>query len=272
MIWKNVFKGTAMGMVETVPGVSSSTIAILLGIYGQIIAAINDLTTKRWKKAILFLIPVGIGMGVGFVISIRIVKFFLDHFTFETHFFFMGLIIGMLPFLFKEGYMSDEMKPYRVNHYVIMLISFLLAMSLNFIPEKGTLIDGLTIFDYVYLFVSGWLASIALVLPGISGALILMIVGAYNTAITAVLELNLPIIIVIATGIIVGILLTSKFVKYMLEYHLKVTYSFMIGLIAGSLTVLYPGFSTNPIQIFISLLALFAGVLFVIVVSKRRSY
>src|SRR5690554_903076 len=131
MNWKNIVKGTAMGMVETVPGVSSSTIAMLLGVYGQIITAINYLTSKKWKLGLMFLIPVGIGMGIGFIISIRMVKFFLGHYTMYTHYFFMGLIIGMIPFVWREGYIRGEKYSYKVRHYTIMILSFLFVMSLN---------------------------------------------------------------------------------------------------------------------------------------------
>lgn len=272
MKWKNIFKGTAMGMVETVPGVSSSTIAMLLGIYGQLITAINYLTTKRWKQGVMFLIPVGIGMGIGFIISIRIVKFFLDYYTMQTHYFFIGLIVGMLPFLWREGYMNGDEFSYKIRHYIIMILSFIFITALNLAPEKGLLVSGLSIFDYIYLFASGWLASIALVLPGISGTLILLIIGAYHTAITAVIELNIPIIVTIALGIVVGILLTSKFVKYMLERHLKLTYSFMIGLIAGSITVLYPGISQHLGQMIVSIVALVIGFLFAFLIGNRKGY
>lgn len=271
MNWQNIFKGIAMGSVETVPGVSSSTIAMLLGIYESIIGAINDLTTNRYKRAVLFLFPIGIGILLGAAFSVVVVKYLLDTYPGPTHFLFIGLILGMLPFIWRSGHgLYGLQTTYKGYHFVLMLVFFFITASLNlFVHPNQSMIMNVTMSDYIYLFVSGWLASIALVLPGISGALILMIVGAYYTALNALITLNIPIIITLVAGIIIGILLTGKFVRYLLEHFRQGTYAAIIGLLSGSLVILYPGFPTQVNELIASVLLLFVGFFFALFVSKR---
>ncbi|WP_433957280.1 DUF368 domain-containing protein [Cytobacillus horneckiae] len=269
MHWKNIIKGTAMGTVETVPGVSSSTIAMLLGIYEKLIEAINALTTKEWKKGLMFLIPVVFGIGIGFLLSIRVVDYFLTWYPIQTHYFFIGLIIGMLPFIWKSGLEGLSKETYGASQFIIMLIFFALVSSLNFLPDKEAVMTNLTAFDYVFLFFSGWLASTALVLPGISGAMILMILGTYKTATNAIMDLNIPVILVVGLGIVCGILITGKLVRYMLHTHHDTTYSIMLGLIAGSLVVLYPGLPVHIGTLFICIILVIAGFLLSTLISRR---
>lgn len=267
----HILKGLAMGIVETVPGVSSSTIAMLLGIYESIIAAISDLTTKRYKKAILFLLPIGIGILIGVAFSALAVKYLLEMYPVPTHYLFIGLIIGMLPLIWRNGHsLPTNNHPYKSHHFLLMILLFILVASFRFIqPENEVITESLTGSDAIYLFFSGWLASIALVLPGMSGALILMIVGAYYTALNALLTVNLPIILTLIAGIVIGVLLTGKFVRYLLQNFHKITYASIIGMLAGSVIILYPGIPGSVIEFIVSVILLIVGFVFAFRISNR---
>lgn len=268
MNWKSVFKGMAMGMVETVPGVSSSTIAMLMGIYEQLIEAIGRLTSKRWKEGVAYLIPVGIGMVGGFLVSVLVISYLLENFRMPTHFLFMGLVIGILPSLWKTS-RQESAGAFKPIHYVLMLLAVAAVAATRFIDDtSNAVLTELSTGDYLFLFMSGWLASTALILPGISGALILTILGAYYTAISAISSLDFPILISIGSGIVAGVLITSKLVRFLLERYTLVMYALMIGMVAGSIVVLYPGFSGGAFGAIVSILALAAG--FVIALFAGR--
>lgn len=268
---KNIIKGMAMGIVETVPGVSSSTIAMLLGIYEHIITAISELTTKKFKRGFYYLIPIGIGILIGAAFSVVSVKYLLETFPIPTHFLFMGLVLGMLPFIWRSGYLyRGEKSPYRSYHVVIMIIFFLVVASLSFVVDPAEkVMYNLSFLDYIYLFFSGWLASIALVLPGISGALILMIVGAYYTALHALTTFNFLVIMSLGLGVVVGILMTGKLVRFLLLKFRQSTYAAIVGLLAGSLIILFPGLPTQTSDILFSLMTFVIGFFFAFYLSRR---
>ncbi|GAK09449.1 DUF368 domain-containing protein [Geomicrobium sp. JCM 19038] len=274
MNWKNIWKGIAMGMVETVPGVSSSTIAMLVGIYENIIGSISDLTSKHFRRAVLYLIPVGIGIVIGFLLSIQLVQFFLDNYPVPTHFLFIGLVIGMLPFIWFSGmrhFGNAKNIPYQGKHYALMVLFFILLVMLNvvFAPEK-TIMTDLVFTDYLFLFFSGWLASIALVLPGISGALILMILGAYYTATNAITALQIDVIATVGMGVVIGVLITGKLVRFLLQHYRQGTYAGIVGLLAGSIIVLFIGIPETIGQVIASVLLLIIGFLFSYLISQRQ--
>lgn len=257
--WKAIFKGMAMGTVETVPGVSSSTIAVLMGIYERLIEAIGQLTSKRWKEGIAYLIPLGIGMFGGFIISVMVIKYLLEHYFQPTHFLFMGLVFGILPSLWRTA-RTESKEPMRLRHYVLILLSLLAVAATRFLDvERDIIMTDLTASDYLFLFVSGWLASTALILPGISGALILTLLGVYYTAISAISSMNLPVIFTIGAGIVAGILITSRLIRFLLQRYALLMYASMLGLVAGSIVVLYPGYPVGALNSLICVIALAAG-------------
>lgn len=257
--WKSIFKGMAMGMVETIPGVSSSTIAMLMGIYENLIEAIGRLTSRRWKEGVSYLIPIGIGMIGGFLVSVLVISYLLENYKLPTHFLFMGLVIGILPSLWKTA-KKEAHHSFKPIHYVMMLIALVAVAATSFIDDSGTtVLTELTGTDYLFLFLAGWLASTALILPGISGALILTILGVYYTAISAISNMDIPILVAIASGIVAGVLITSKLVRFLLKRYTMLMYALMIGMVAGSTVVLYPGVPNGVFNVVICVVALAAG-------------
>ncbi len=249
------FKGMAMGTVETVPGISSSTVAMLLGIYEDIIDALHHLTTKKWKASLLYLLPVLIGMAFGMGVSVLIVHYLLENYNVQVHALFMGCILGMLPLIWQSGKKIGD--SYHIKHFFIMALFFVFILILNFsLEETHFHITQATAFDYVYLFMAGFLASIALVSPGISGALILMILGVYETALDALINLDFKIILVIACGVLIGILVTSKLIRFLIRRFRTAAHSGILGLLCGSFFVLFPKESFSVSEFIVSFIIL----------------
>lgn len=134
MEWKNIYRGMLMGASDVIPGVSGGTIAVLLGIYDRLIAAINGIFSKDWKKQLAFLIPLGIGVGIAILLLSRLIEWLFEHYAVPTQFFFLGLIIGILPYLFHE---ADAKRTFQMKHYVILVIGTIIVGSMAFIQEIG---------------------------------------------------------------------------------------------------------------------------------------
>ncbi len=268
MEWKNIYRGILMGICDVIPGVSGGTIAFILGIYDRLIEAISGFFSKDWAKHLKFLIPLGIGIGTALLLFSHILDFLLKSYPEPTHFLFLGLIIGVLPLLAKE---SDMKNTFTARHYVALIIPLVLVASMAFLQESTRpVIETLTISSAISLFFAGWLASMSMLLPGISGSLVLLILGYYTTAIAALKGLNLPIILVIGAGVAVGFIVSSKVIKFVLFHYPKMTFAAIIGLVIGSTAVVYNGFSTSMLVNVVSIFTFLAGVIIVQFIARTN--
>ncbi|SER37801.1 putative membrane protein [Gracilibacillus ureilyticus] len=260
MEWKNIYRGMIMGASDVVPGVSGGTIAVVLGIYDRLIEAINGLFSKDFKKHLLFLIPLGVGILTAVFLLAGLIEWLFEHHPGPTQFAFLGLIIGVLPFLFNQ---SEAKKNFKVNHYVFILIGMAIVGSMVFFqsgePEPVTDFTSMT---YLWILGSGFIASAAMILPGISGSFLLYVIGSYTTIISAIKDLNITVILTAGVGILLGILLMSKLIHYLLKHFPLVTYAFVIGMVIGSVFVIFPGWPANVTETVVSIITFAGGLLF----------
>lgn len=236
MEWKNIYRGMAMGMIDVVPGISSSTIAILLGIYDRLIASISGLFSKDWKKHLQFLIPLGIGIAIALFTFSHVMVWLLENYHRPTFFFFIGLIIGVVPFLLYE---SEAKTKFRFYHYVLLLLGIVFVNLFPVSSSGGTIIEERSIPVFVMLFIAGILASAAMILPGVSGSFVLVVIGMYPTVIHAVSELDLPVIVVVGAGIAIGMFTMSKIIHYFFQKFRTGTYALLIGIVVGSTAIIF---------------------------------
>ncbi|MCM3757439.1 DUF368 domain-containing protein [Sporosarcina aquimarina] len=259
MEWRNIYRGFLMGISDLIPGVSGGTIAFMLGIYDRLLISISGIFSKNWRKHIGFLLPLGIGIGITLLLFSRVIEFLLENYNAPTQFFFMGLIIGILPFMAKQAKIKST---FKVWHFIVLLIvGVLLAMTAFITPADTSIITTLTPTNTVVLFLSGWAASTAMLLPGISGSFVLLLLGMYSTAIGALSDFNIPIIIVIGLGVVLGFIISSKIIHYLLNQHATLTFAIIIGLIVGSIFVIYPGVPESGTPFVMSAVALIMGLL-----------
>jgi putative membrane protein len=264
--WKNIYRGMIMGASDVIPGVSGGTIAVMLGIYDRLIAAINGIFSKEWKTHLRFLIPLGIGVVTSILLLAKVIEWLFEHYPAPTQFLFMGLIIGIIPYLAKKSEMKSTFKPY---HYVLLLIGAVIVASMVFLKSDETaVIQNMTAGTYTLLFFSGFIASAAMILPGISGSFILLIIGVYSTVISSISNFKLDVIFVVGIGILLGIIVMSKLIKFFLENYSSATYALIIGLVIGSIVVIYPGIPENAVLIIVSILTFLAGLFFARVLGR----
>lgn len=267
MEWKNIYRGLFMGASDVVPGVSGGTIAVVLGIYDRLIAAINGFFSKEWKKHFRFLFPLGLGIVFAIFTLSRLMDWLIQNHSIPTFFFFIGLILGVLPLLFRE---AEARHTFTIFHFILLLVGIIIVSSLLFIkePDQSALIVDRTFSTYLLLFFSGMLASAAMILPGISGSLILLIIGVYSTVIHAISHLEISVIAVTGVGILFGIIFMSKIIHYFFYRFQTATYAIIIGLVTGSIFVIFPGWPTDPFLLIITILAFTSGLFVAYILGK----
>lgn len=258
MEWKNIYRGLIMGATDLVPGISGGTIAVLLGIYDRLIAAINGLFSRDWRNHLSFIIPLGIGVAASILLLSRVINWMLANHLVPTYFFFLGLIIGVLPLLFRE---ADAKTTFRLPHIGLLVLGIIAIGSLAFInnPDQSAVIINKTLSTYILLFFSGVLASIALILPGISGSLVFLIIGVYPTIIAAVSNFEFVTLLVTGIGILIGIISASKVVHFFLRNYRNATFSVIIGAVIGSIYVIFPGWPLEIVTLILSITMFSAG-------------
>lgn len=266
MEWKNIYRGLAMGASDIVPGVSGGTIAVLLGIYDRLIEALNGLFSKDWKRHLSFLIPLGIGIAFSIFTLSKLMNWFLFHHPKPTYFMFLGLILGVLPYLTKE---IQVKRNFSLHHYGFLLLTALLIASLDlFLEDVETIITDRSLKIYALFFFSGFLGSAAMILPGVSGSFILILIGVYHSVIYAISYFQFDIIIITGLGIAIGLVAMSKLIHYFLSSYEIMTYAVIIGMILGSTVIIFPGMPGGIKEAYLCLGTFALGLLLAYILGK----
>lgn len=257
MEWKNIYRGFVMGASDVIPGVSGGTIAVLLGIYDRLIAAINGLFSKEWKSHVQFLIPLGLGIVLAVFSLAKLIEWLFIHYQGPTLFFFLGLILGVIPLLFRE---ADVKNTFTAKHIAILVGAAILISLMVFLNDtEGAAITERSFSVYLLLFFSGFIGSTAMVLPGISGSFMLLVIGTYSTVLSAISNLELTAIFITGMGILIGIIFMSKIINYFLTHFHTGTFAVIIGMVIGSTVVIFPGWPENTMFLFVSILTFLVG-------------
>ena len=253
----NLLRGACMALADSVPGVSGGTIAFILGFYDDFINSLNTLVSKNSKdekkKAIKFLINLGIGWVIAFLLAVLFISSLFESHIYEISSLFVGFIIFAIPLIVKED--KDVIKGNYKNAIFTLIGIAIVSLITYFNPSfSGSGMDvsvsNLSIGFCIYVFVAGMRAISAMVLPGISGSTLLLIFGLYAPIINAikeVLSINLsylPVLIIFGLGVITGILGTIKGIKYCLQNHRSKTIYLIIGLMIGSIYAVIMGPTT----------------------------
>lgn len=234
----NFIKGIAISISQIIPGVSGGTIAIILGIYDKLIHAVNNIV-KDFKNQYRILLEVGLGAIVGIFLFSNIVKGLITDYPIAVGYLFIGVIIGGAPLMYKKASIGGIQSKSWI-YFVVGLISVLL-MTGEFNDTSVTIVS-LTFLRFIWLFVGGVVIAVALILPGISGSFMLLVLGLYNTVITAVTDFNIAILIPIALGGIIGALISAKGIETLLNKYPEQTYMLIFGFVLGSVYGIFPGF------------------------------
>lgn len=270
-----LFFGAIIGVANIIPGVSGGTMAVILNIYDKLIAAVSRFR-ENVKKNLLFLVPLALGAGIGIVAFSWLIKFVLAHYPAETNFLFMGLVVGSIPMIYKRAAAT----PVKHPSIIAFLVTLAIMIGTAFLPKSETaVITVLTAPAFFQLFISSALAAACMILPGISGSMIMVILGAYTTVLGAIADVKtvlaallgrgelsfvealtttaIPLLIPIGLGVLVGLLGGAKVMDLCLRRFPQTTFFAILGLMVGSMLPLF-----QKSQITWSIHALFAVLTF----------
>jgi len=271
------FKGIFMGIADAMPGISGGTIALLLGIYEELIESISELKISLFSKLINkgfksfweklngnFLLVLVSGIGISLISFVKISASFLESFPLFIWSFFLGLIFATVYVIYKL------INQWHNLNFFFLIISIIFSIFLSSFSAYDT-----GEISLLYILFSGIIASSAMILPGISGSLILVILGVYAYLIKALDNLELIIIFTFISGAIIGLLGFSKILKYLFNNHRDATYTIMLGLVIGSIENVWPwnkSFSTelSNLNLFLSISLVILGFVIVILLEKIK--
>ena len=251
--------GLVLGITTAIPGVSTGTIAVVFNVYDRLIKTITPnikIILAAWK----FWLPLVIGGVAGIFLFSRVITFLFNNYFVPANWFFIGIILGSLPMVYKKAAQGGAALPALSSIICCVLALTLMAVMAIHKPAEGSVSwTVLTPQVFIILFAGGALAAIAMIVPGISGSFLLLVTGLYRTILQAVSDLNLPLVLPVALGAIMGILSGAAFVRFLLAKVPKETYGAVLGLVAGSVLVIFPGGFGSGITILFSVLSLLAG-------------
>lgn len=241
---KKIIAGIAVGIANVIPGVSGGTIAVVFGVYSDLIgaASLDIKTIKANFKIYLCLFG---GMGLGALLFARLFKLVYERFPIQTNFFFVGLIVGSIFIIFDLVREKEKESSFtKVSKIVWFFIGLSIMLALYFskgaAASSAAAIETLSLGNFILLFLIGFAGAAAMVIPGISGSFILLILGAYYTVIKAITDLNIPVLIPIGLGVLAGFILSARLIGFLMEKFPKITYAFILGLVLGSVRHMLP--------------------------------
>lgn len=229
----DMLRGAVIGVANVIPGVSGGTMAVVMNVYDKLIGAVSRFR-RDWKKNLLILFPIVLGAGIGILLFSSLIKFLLDRYPMAVNFFFMGLIVGSIPMIFKKA-TSGKFKPSYMIPFLLCLALMTGLAFLNVSEDANSLTRALTFTNFFQFFFVSILAAFSMILPGISGSMIMLLFGTYNSVIVAISELNIMLLIPVALGCLIGLLGGAKLVDILMTRFPQVTFWAILGLVIGSL-------------------------------------
>ena len=264
--------GAFLGISVIAPGISGSIMAVMMGIYDDLITVISN-PFRNFKKNVFFLLPMGIGAVISILLLIKALDFLFAHYTVPAYLLFMSLIAGSIPTVLEEAKKEGIKKKYFIG----TAIAFVFALTIGMLAKGGQVVsfdtaDVLNTSMRIYLPVCGGISGMMSMLPGMSISMLLMMFSVYEPLLSlanGVMEFNTwftPLwyskIFVIATVVLAflfGMVLFSNITKRVLEKHHSLGFLMVLGFMAGSLISVFPGLPAGVRDWILSIIAVIIG-------------
>lgn len=246
---KELIAGISVGIANAIPGVSGGTMLVISGVFEKMTTSVSNVLSKNkkdQKEAITFLLKLGLGVAIGIIVFAKLLNSILfRHIPTQTIFWFMGMVAFSVPVFLRR-----EMKAQKLNWIPFILGLAVIAVISYFAPPKTSIeLDQLPNIDILHLctmILIGLIGGFTMIIPGVSGSMILLIIGKYylfTTYIAKITTFRFDVILslgFIVIGILIGIVTSSKLCKYLFKVAPKQTNSFILGLILASAIALFP--------------------------------
>lgn len=258
----NIFYGVVIGATMLVPGASGGTMAIILGIYDELIKSVSNIF-KKFKESFLFILQISVGAIIGILLLSKLMLNLIENNQMIMMYIFMGAVLGSIPALWKKSGISKFNPGYILWVFVGAVIMFLLGL----IPKNNFNASPNSIESYLMLILCGVIIAVALVLPGISTSHMLLILGMYEAVWGAVNKLDFLYLLPILVGVILGVLATTKILDKAMTKLPKQTYLIIIGFVLASLVDMFPGLPSG-IEVVFCLFASAIAMVLIMFVSR----
>jgi len=243
-------QGMAVGAANIVPGISGATVAVIFRVYDRLLEAVNQLFSSSWRKAFVMLLPFGIGALVGIVALGSTIDFFIQQAPFQTTAFIAGLMLGTIPFLHRLATSNGNRKSF---YYVIAAIAAAAIILMAVLAPAQPVHAESAHASMIFFFVSGAIAAAVMIVPGVSGSMVLIMLGLFPAVIHTInlarefimspsasllppiLRVTLPMV----GGVLLGIALMSKLITVLLKRHFNLMYFIILGLVIGTIFILF---------------------------------
>jgi len=236
-----VLKGLFVGGTMMVPGVSGGSMAMILGIYEKLISSVSSFL-KHKKESLIFLMLFCGGAVLGMVLFAKPLLTLIERFPMPTLYFFIGAVLGGVPLMVKES----GIRKFSWKSALFALVGLCIVALLELIPAGGMSADSATgLGGYLLLALAGFIAAIALILPGISVSYMFLLLGLYDKIMLAISELQLSFLLPLGIGLALGVLLTTRILELAMKRHPQPTYMIILGFVLGSLIEVFPGIPTG---------------------------
>lgn len=269
---KNIIGGIAIGIANVIPGVSGGTMMVILGIFNRMMEAISGIFKRvnpNRKDDIIFIFQVLVGAAIGIVGFAKILEILFEYYPTQTIYWFIGLIAFSIP-LFVKGEMKGEklaIVPFICGLAIIFGLEFLNPGEGNTVvnPDFPPLSSGL----FIKMVIIGAISGATMIMPGVSGSMVLLILGEYylfKSYLAHVTSFSLDVIMPLgfmAIGIAFGIVVSAKLCQYFTRTHKAGFLSLILGLIIASSLVLIPFDVSYDFNLILTslLAALFGGII-----------
>lgn len=233
-----LLKGMCIGGTMLVPGVSGGSMAIILGIYDKLVLSVSSFM-KHKLESLAFLLVFSLGGILGMVLFANPLLQLINLAPLPMLYFFIGAVAGSIPLIVKTAQVKKF--SWHVPFYIgtglliVLLLTRLSTLSTHLNLETGLM-------SFLSMIVAGFISAIALVLPGISVSYMLLILGLYNETMQAISHFYLPFLIPLGIGLVLGIVLTTRFLEIVMTKYPTPTYLMILGFMLGSMVEIFPGF------------------------------
>lgn len=233
-----ILKGFIMGIANIIPGVSGGTLAIILGIYEKLINILSCFW-KNIKENLKFIIPLLIGVAIALIGGSYIIDWGLDKYPIATMMLFIGLVLGGIPFIYIKIH-----KKYSVLNVSIFIIIAAIVILISLLNTNRTVsLDNISFLLIIRLMFVGMIAAATMIIPGVSGSLTLMNLGYYEGIIKALKGLtdisqlghNIAILLPFGIGVIIGLVLIARLIKWLLKRFPVQSYFGILGFVIASI-------------------------------------
>lgn len=241
-------KGVVLGVAFVIPGVSGGTLAVLMGIYEELIEAASNFykSIADFKKYFMYLLPIGLGVVFSVAVFAKLIKFGLDKAPIITILIFLGMIIGGIPALVRNVKGTKT----NLKDMTLMLVGLIIVISMLIFHKSNSnvVLTNMSIGGYFTLLLVGAIAAVTMVVPGISGSFTLMLIGYYEPVLNLVNDItsfknlgsNLILMGTFMLGVVIGIIFISKLIEWCLKHYKRETYYAIIGFVLSSIiSVIY---------------------------------